>query len=1472
MFSNEQLTNHLQESSTIRLQSAVVAEWNMNVSGNIHKVGNYRYRPMDQLSKYGAIPNTFDENDSGNFYTDATDSDIVIDGGYKDNGVPSMFLSKKQKENLLFSLEDCLNRFRPRSGINKLRYFDDKYSHFTNIDMDQRPRYYMADKTDRFKYWTSFRTEGSDYNEYYADSNGITKYKDSNTERGISKLYNNQYFIEDASPFVVYNSPVPANRLIVKMQTNTSNKNLGPFNGVTGSKEDPFYGYANATVPEKWKIQILQNNSWIDAVSFDKQSLRLDGSKVIGLDGYVELEYGLNIPSKFSQNFTEISTYPDVALLPESSANGNAYLIKSSELDPGTYYVWQDDRYEHFTATYGWKLSEAEISNTKSFVTDLTNPKTYTMSTDGTNQYKEFQYISGIRIVVETMNILGASLELIEMSPRLSANLSDKVQSFSVKKMSSDLGLSGLPIGQLLASTGEVTIFDYDQAFNASNSSSIVANYVSKNIQFKFYEIVSNVNGLDYYVPIKTLYSEKFPQISHTDRTASITLRDMYFYLESMTAPEIFIQNASLSYAVSMILDACGFSNYMFKRNPGETEEIIPDLFISPDKTVAQVLQDLAVSTQSAMFFDEYNNFIIMSKGYILPLESERPTDIILYGSPDQVDSGVNDNELSVTRLSNIIDIASQDNSVYNDGKITYNSKHIQKTISSTKQAGQFAIDQTWTYQPVLLWELSGEENPTSTNQDSSSAKNNSSYTLAAIPLNATLTDDLPTVKDNVVINNIIDFGEAAYWLSRYNGYFYANGEIIRYDAVEYSIPGTVGNVWITSNQEYQNYFSKISFNGKMYPTGRVRIYSEPNYEVVNGITKLKTGAVAKHGRMQFGTGVKQPDGTIKPAIHTSELDPYWYDNANVRGCNMNASYLFNLVTDGTGSVDPRSIVPIEGIAGIGNTAATKTTRNGVIRNFMSSSYVAQDKANTLHSTQSATVQSSALVMNGPSFATTETPINFVSYVYKPLTNKFKHFGTRVRVVGKINNSTTTGQTPVGSTPYYDLTQTTPDQAVKSNGASAGLAVMINPETNNGYYFEIIPLSENVGGSTSASQNIDNVIFYKVMKDPSDTDVANPKPAIPVKLWGGPANIIVDDGKFTGQFMLSGEQTPTVYDLSVEYIDIGTARRFFLYINNKQIATVDDAKPLTTYNNMALFVRGSARAMFENIYALTDNYSQNTTYTLDTPISNVFANNGVNVNESFRKYAMSGIIQSSYLSGISPAQSPKYDIYFDEFGTIMREAAYMNIRYDKAYPALSAKIASTYNQIKSYAISGFVAGAYGAEFLVFNTIDKPNSIDSTSNNFLKIHGVTFTQGSDNQLTVDDYFSKKSDFSNPQYSGSTLVTSPVKEKKNYDDIKFSRLTYGKNEFSLSVPYIQSYDAANNLMGWVISKIMKPRKAIGVKIFTNPTIQLGDIVKISYKQPDGSVEVAPTDTRFTVYNIEYQRDSSGPSMTLYLSEVI
>lgn len=1580
MFQSAELKNHLETSYTVENQSLVFAEWNLNQPDNIARVGNYRFRPSGSIidAQFATIPSTYDINDAGGYYTGATDADVVIDGGYDDNGDPVSFTTAKNKMKMLYSLEDCLNPFRPRSGINKMIYLglsgaaytDSQYIDSSGSDAATRPRYYLSSKYDQFKYWTSYRTQDS-------------------VEYGVSQtFYNGRSYIHDAAPFVVYENNINTNRIVIKMQTNVGSTDLGTIRVGDTTIPDPLYGAVNQTTPVRWRVQALKGTSWVDLAVFDENSLRSDGTSIIKSDGYLELAYGLQLPSEYKDFYVYAGELSSTESLPTSAPQGYAYLVKTNSDDKGVMYFYDSvaEEWVDVVPSYTWDIAEDFVSKNSKFVSKLTSPDYFWEQ--GKKVYREIDIIKGIRLVIETMNKQNCTFDLIEMSPRLAANITDRVQDFSITRTLSDLGNGKVPVGSLLAGTGQMNINDNDFAFvkeNAFNETtstgSLISNCLLGNTKFLFYDVVKNVNDYDYYVPIKTMYSEGIPQSQGNFDQIALSLRDAYFILESSPAPSLLMPEVSLSVAVMLLLDYIGFSNYTFKRIAGQSDPIIPYFFIAPNQNVAEVLVQLATATQSAMFFDEYNNFVMMTKEYLLPDNNARSLDTTLFGN--KVDS----------ILPNIIQISSSNKSVNNNGQINYTQRYIQRSYGSTRQAMYSDEFKSWVYSPTLLWEVAGEESTKSINE---TASEQSSYALSAMPLNSSLTADVPTVINNTMTNNVLDVGESVYYIVRYNGFLYSNGEIIKYDAVEYNItvniwyilntdgtldqtnpiilptgstyPATLSNqqeiddwksthargsssVWINNVEEYQSYFLKLPFNGKMYPTGNIRIYSEPEYITVNGVTIMKSGPAKIHGRGQFGTQITS---------HNAGMDTYWSDQNNVYGCQQQAEYIFS----------PNQIVnyPLglenNTAAGISNAKAKESSRNGIIKNTLSQKYWTEKQVNEFTSAQSGTVQSSALVFTGPNFDETSSPRDYVSYIHKPLDNAYKHFGTRMRIIGKIESGANKVQTPIGSTEYITISPTNADQQTSISGGSGGIGMMVDSTTNNGYFFEIAALTNNnitsyfdankkqivsyaiplggvslsgsgnryvtlttsvdhqfkvgekivvVGFSRSGSSsevngeftvtsitartitydsgvsipaapttggqaeiyvdtgvNLNNIIFYKVVEGP-DLITGERGLAYPVKLWSGLANISVDAGRFTGQYRTVAEETPTVYDLAIEYKDSGSTRTFYLYINDKQVATVVDEDPLTKNNNMCVFVRGSSKCMFENVYALSENYAQNTVSTAVNNISEIFGDTEINSSEALRKYAVSGFIQASYLSGISSHQPPNFNMYFDEFGTIMREAAHFNIKYDRAYPALYARLAPTMNRIKTYSSSGFYAGAYGADFLIFNCLDTNISLDATSGNFLRIQGITFTQNTTKTLTVDDYFNRISNLSDPQFDNGNLVYSPLHSKELFNKIKISRTRYGNQEFSINSPYIQTDSAANDTLGWIINKTMEKKKNIGLTAFGTQMLQLGDLVNVSYKNNEGIDVIAPESTKFVIYNIQYDKSSGQNNMTLYLAEV-
>jgi len=1508
MFSDNDLINHLQTKNSIDVDSLIIAEWNQNDLLNLDNYGNYRFRPDSASVVYRSLYPEYDSQDNSNVYTNALDSNYISQYKTEDPNEPLTFYSGETSRELYYSLKDCIKPFRPRSGINKILYFGESNINNTkfvdSIRSGKRPRYYFCSRFDKFKYWNSYRKENGQ--EFGISSQAATFFTAGDPS----------YKINDCVPFIAYKSQVATNRIVIKMQTNLADSTAVGINGeflVPGTIRtnnnlvtDPLQDITKSSVPKRWKIQYLDaNNNWIDAVGFNENSTRRDGSRIVPWDGHVEIYYGVKIPEQFKTNFHLYQYLDTVEQLPDTSIynsglsvkDGDAYILGSSTSQQGTLYVWsqEDEEWKTYNVEYGFSLLEEDDTKRIGLIKKILNPDYFNIGSG--DIYRDFVFIKGIRVVVETMYAPNKPFELIEVSPRLKVDITNYVLDYEINKnlMATDFGL---PVGGLVASTGGVNLSNHDGVFtelnvfnSATRSGSIISNNLKPQIKFDFYESILDVNGYDKFIPLKTFYSENAAVATSGIQDVSLNLRDAYFILESNNATSIFLQNSTLTKAVALLLDNIGFSNYVFKNINTANDPVIPFFFVEPDASVAGVLQRLAQATQTAMFFDEYNNFVIMPKEYLMPDVSVRDDNsaisqrlITLYGQKtDNI-------------VPNIETIAGFETKILNDGQINYTTRYIQREVSKLEQASLSLNERTYGYKSSILWELGDQQEARTINQPTG----NVGYALGAVPLGTSLGSAVPTVVNNQIINNTIDVGESAFWLPRFQGYLFANGEIIRYDAQQYQVDSpsasaTNGLVWISNNNEYQKYFSKLVFNGKMILTGLLRIYTEPYYENASGSNfenleenvRYKNGEVRSHGRGQFGTIV---------ANHSAGLNSYWQNSNNRKSFRMDSGNIFSTVPTEFLSYGAVSASAPPSAYPLGNDTASQNQSliTSKIANFMKQSARSEGFA-SYNQQDVAGIQSSALIFNGPypvpalsdpKYSLTELSStidrDLLSYVYKDLDTDYRHVGTRMRIIGKRKNDKT--QSSLNSMDLFKIDESVGDINLKTlSGGAGGIGYMIDPSTNSGYYLEIASMSEDilayygstasapsVSGSVSLDKVIENIIFYKVERTPYSTQVSGKTNiAVPKKLWGSIARILVDEGKFVGSDRLTSQDIP-VYDLSLD-ADIRRNSNgiykidFSIYLNNRLIGKVSDDNPLQMPSGglkTCLFTRGSTKCMFENIYALKNIKEE------DVSVSNKVKNT-ISV-ESLRKYSLPAVIQNTFLSSISAETKPTVDFYFEEFGTILRECAYFNIKYDQAYPALIAKIVPPFTAEKSYQISGFLPGSYGAEFLIFNTTDKAIDLSESSSNRIMIQGITFTQNISNVLTVDDYFKELSNFSDPVVSSNNLIVSPGRSEKIYDSIKNSRSVYGNKAFSLNSVYIQNEDSAKDVMKWILDKTIRPRKVFEIDTFGTAHIQLGDIVKINFDLPEG-VKMVDENKKFVVISAQYGRSSSNVKSQLRVMEV-
>jgi hypothetical protein len=248
MFLDTDLIDYIQTNNSIDVDSLVIAEWNQNDLLNLDNYGNYRFRPDSVSVAYRTLYPEYDSQDNAEVYTNALDSNYISQYKTEDPNEPLTFSSGETSRELYYSLKDCIKPFRPRSGINKILYFEE-------INIARRPRYYFCSRFDKFKYWNSYRKENGEH--FGISSRSATFFTDGDPS----------YKIEDCAPFVVYKDEVATNRIVVKMQTNLADPTAVGINGeflVPGTIrvgnqiiQDPLQDIAHSSVPKKCKLIYL---------------------------------------------------------------------------------------------------------------------------------------------------------------------------------------------------------------------------------------------------------------------------------------------------------------------------------------------------------------------------------------------------------------------------------------------------------------------------------------------------------------------------------------------------------------------------------------------------------------------------------------------------------------------------------------------------------------------------------------------------------------------------------------------------------------------------------------------------------------------------------------------------------------------------------------------------------------------------------------------------------------------------------------------------------------------------------------------------------------------------------------------------------------------------------------------------------------------------------------------------------------
>jgi hypothetical protein len=989
--------------------------------------------------------------------------------------------------------------------------------------------------------------------------------------------------------------------------------------------------------------------------------------------------------------------------------------------------------------------------------------------------------INGLRLVVSSMSQTAAALEVIELSPRLVIDITDRLKSYEVDLSVSEDD-SPLPVGSVSAQTGSIELIDYDSLMNVKTSTSVLYGYGTKGaiaqLSGRFYGS-SLGGGLE---DIRVAYMQVDQWSPDAQRNIKVDLIDSFKQFQTMPAPRAVYSGKTLTQIIRRIADWIGFSNIAFYKHDLNAAEdpVIPMFICDDDSTAYEVIRDLAEAHQCSIFIDGYNVMRVYSKERLMNDELYTSAD---FGLRYSASGNLKPNVKTIPETS--------DGRPVNDISIGYKHKYLlygaasqfeaDQALWNRQQTAAMAESKTGVWQDdsdttlaasAIVSHLLGSQisqysvtsnviSITTSGEHGLSANMNiliegtrtytaggveysidGNYTVASAPTITTLT---VAVSGKANTGSTINpgggsVGSAALAIDQESGvafpeegYFMIDSEVVFYSGKQWSYKPDGGTSyvyeWSYSDEDTKAMKNRMASGSRFYFTGFLRMakrglmgtVAAPHYVVGKPLPTWAPGATAVPG----WTELEVMNWSTRDYFASGQVLPVRYTN--------------NVSTSPVRSVN-HSMVRLIGISP--DEVAARWGWSNVVNDVRLQS--------------------------------------FMMYTTSHQDNKvFNHHATGLRILGRQVKDAQDKYGPRGLE------------------GIAGICIDVSNSAAivNGYFLEV-----EIQYSTPAN----NVRIIKY---------AN---GVPTTLATGTALINADPNWYNPS--VGNANFAQMHTLEL-YRDYGTPRtKLTAYVDGAQIVSVE-TEPLPLTARCGVFVRG-------NTYADVDFYSADTERgSQSVPVMI----NGSLVTSPPRRISLSSnSISQPALSLMQQQFESKVlapNIY-QEFGSIAHE-----LKIKKADFANSPTINPSMINVgggdleAQYYVLKYTSTPFSAEYIVINA-GRHMLVQNVTP--LMING--FPIQSDNRVyTINDYIDEAA-------SSTGNVTLQTGSDELQKRIKKSLSKYGQIPLTLDSEYIQSKSAAKNLLEWIAQYASFECEKFELEVFGNPLIEPGDVCTLDLSPLD------------------------------------
>jgi hypothetical protein len=1063
----------------------------------------------------------------------------------------------------------------------------------------------------------------------------------------------------------------------------------------------------------------------------------------------------------------------------------------------------------------------------------------------------QLRNIRGIRLSVYEMSVVGspAGLEIIEFSPRLELDMSEYTESFNFNSSISDTTSFGLPVGSIVAGSGDLSLSNEDNQFLFSSRLSSLR-MLSPDVKFSFFQQIDPTVGSTATIPLKVLYTNEWT--IGDDYSVSVALEDGFKFLRETAAFDILIRSSAgikLSTAALILLDNSGLNGFNFVTSSPDAQGedvIIRNFFSRREKTVAEILQELAIAAQCSMFFDAKGRLNIITKERLCQktdsVEStptNSGTDFwMVFDENLSTSSGsaVSEAPFISNYDANVVSYTEERVNPLTEGEINYHifgprkrpgleglaDNKSKRILEETVFPASLAFA-NFKYATQIVWEP-GQDNDAALAAANLVKDLPKSRVKDIFTGTYTATDEEDAIRILYSSSNSEQKKSMVIFLDKnegilfgpYQGYVLVDSEYIKYR----------GKLFHVSGQPFVC-FSDEQFNQRMFD-----LNEGSSISFIGLIVDIEFNNVGQNGSKY--DYVVSGDGRAKL---DSKLDFHF---AFVKGGNtgIENSKKYSLRMGG-GLISPKATHTIEyDFLQRGRYKAIRKAlqESGLLGKFNAKSYLGflklegvrdSSEAAIIDKIETDDIDKVRKTLNDLNIQTDKAvPGNFDDYVFLP--SEAKIYAQRIDIPnldGPFVPNIVSTRMRLFSPRKRGKNQS---QTMETISSIAGIAVNVNPNTGEGYYLEVEGVAS--GKSEVASESyINNLRFYKIFKNSSGKYE-------PYLAFVGPvaaytvSNIDV-------QVMKNDRTADAVFELTVviEKQKNGSTK-FTVRYGDTLIGRYVDDKPING-RSISLFVRGDSKAIYEYISAGVRQIKMS---------DKTFFRRFNTIDEKIK----TGVIPLSQ-QFLYKNKSIKY--YFNDFAKLVREVKDFDIRFQ--FPVFSSTLIDVSKVNSDYMVKTYRPTAFGAKLIVANTAAGPILLTLENNTPLYIVGVVLEELSSGSVTMEEMYDR------------------IDEKRKKIVAKeFNKSVFGSQTFTLDSQYIQSIGQASNLMQWVIRNCSRQRLKLNMEIFPNPLLELGDKVKV-YDKTRGYNENNELfgQKTFVISSISHSVESSGPTMSVQLIEV-